>query len=300
MDKLDWSLIPSLLAVAKHGSLSAAARESGVSQPTLGRHVAEAEARLGLVLFARTPRGLVPTDACLALLPAARAMAEAAYALGLAAAGREVRLKGAVRLTASRIVSAHILPPILARLRATEPEIEIDLVPSDRVENLLHREADLALRMARPVQPDLIARHLADLPMALYATPGLLAQHGTPKTRDDFLRLPFVGFDRDDTILRLMAGLGAPRRREDFAVRCDDQLVYWQLVRAGLGVGGMQKVVGDADPAVTRLPPIVQLPALPVWLCAPPTLRGTPRVARVWDFLVAALAVPVGPKLNKS
>lgn len=292
METLDWSLIPSLLAVAQHGSLSAAARASGTSQPTLGRHVAEAEARLGLALFARTPRGLVPTEACEALLPAARAMAEAAHALTLAAAGREARLKGAVRLTASRIVSAHILPPILARLRAAEPEIEIDLSPSDRQENLLHREADVALRMARPVQPDLIARHLADLPMALYASPGLLARHGTPATRDELLALPFVGFDRDDTMLRLMASLGAPRRREDFALRCDDQLVYWQMVRAGLGLGGMPTAVGDADPAVTRLPPIVQLPPLALWICAPPGLRGTPRIARVWDFLVAELATP--------
>ena len=291
MNTLDWSLVPAILAVADHGSLSAAARASGVSQPTLGRHVAEAEARLGLALFARTPRGLAPTEACLALLPAARAMAEAAHALSLAAAGREARLKGAVRLTASRIVSAHVLPPLLARLREVEPEIEIDLVPSDRQENLLHREADLALRMARPVQPDLVARHLADLPMGLYASPALLSRHGgMPETRAALLALPFVGFDRDETILRLMAALGAPRRREDFAIRCDDQLVYWQLVRAGLGVGGLPQVVGAGETAVVRLPSLVDLPPLPLWICAPPSLPGTPRVARVWDFLVAELA----------
>lgn len=299
MDRLDWSLVPSLLAVADHGSLSAAARATGQSQPTLGRHIAQAEARLGLPLFARTPRGLTPTEALLAMLPAARAMAEASHALHLAAAGREVALKGTVRLTASRIVSAHILPPVLAALRSAEPEIEIELVPSDRQENLLQREADLALRMVRPVQPDLIARHLADLPMGLYAAPSLLARHGTPRTEAEILALPMVGLDRDDLILRMMARLGVLRRREDFAVRCDDQLVYWQLVRAGLGIGGMQRVIGDADPAVVRLPTPGGMPALPVWIVAPPGLRGTPRVARVWDFLATSLTALARPKVDE-
>lgn len=299
METLDWSLVPSLLAVADHGSLSAAARATGHSQPTLGRHVAMAEARLGLPLFARTPRGLVPTEALQAMLPAARAMAQASHAMHLAAAGREAQIKGTVRLTASRIVAAHVLPPLLADLRAAEPEIEIELLPSDRQENLLQREADLALRMVRPVQPDLIARHLVDLPMALYAAPSLLDRFGMPQTPEEVLALPMVGMDRDDLILRLMAQLGISRRREDFATRCDDQLVYWQLVRAGLGIGGMQRVVGDADPSVRRLPAVVALPPLPVWIVAPPGLRGTPRLARVWDFLVARLVALADAKVDK-
>ena len=290
MDMLDWTLIRSLLAVVDHGSLTAAARATGQSQPTLGRHVAVAEAALGLSLFARVPRGLIPTEAMQALIPAAHAMREAARALSLAAAGRALALEGPVRLTASRITSAHILPPILARLRAEEPGIEIDLVPTDTVENLLAREADIALRMVRPSQPDLVARHLGDMEMALYSAPGLLDRHGTPATVDALLQLPFVGFDRSDTILRLMASLGVPRTREDFPVRCDDQLVYWMLVRAGLGIGGMPRLIGDADPAVQRLDGLVALPPLPLWIVAAPSLRRTPRVARVWDFLCAALS----------
>ncbi|MEZ5798509.1 MAG: LysR family transcriptional regulator [Paracoccaceae bacterium] len=290
MDTLDWSLISSLLAVADHGSLSAAARATGLSQPTLGRHVAEAETRLGLTLFTRIPRGLTPTEAMQALIPAADAMRQAAAALALAAAGRAQALAGPVRLTASRMVSQHLLPPVLARLRAEEPGIEIELVASDAVENLLYREADIALRMVRPVQPDLIARHLGDLEMALYAAPSLLARHGTPASREALLALPMVGFDRSDAILRIMASLGVQRRLADFPVRCDDQLVYWALVRAGLGVGGAARRIGDADPAVVRLEGLVDLPPLPLWLAAAPGLRRTPRVARVWDFLCEALA----------
>jgi DNA-binding transcriptional LysR family regulator len=290
MNTLDWTLIRSLLAVADHGSLSAAARATGLSQPTLGRHVAEAQATLGLTLFTRAPQGLRPTEAMEALLPDARAMAEAAQSLSLAAAGRQQRLSGTVRLTASRIVSAHILPPILAGLRLAEPQIEVELVPSDTLENLLFREADIALRMVRPQQADVVARHLADLPMGLYAARSYLDRVGRPADREDLLRLDFVGFDRSDMILRLMERLGVPRTRHDFPIRCDDQLVYWDLVRAGLGLGGMQHLIGDADPLVERVADgQIPLPPLPLWIAAAPGLRQTPRIARVWDFLCDAI-----------
>ena len=100
--------------------------------------------------------------------------------------------------------------------------------------------------------------------------------------------LDFVGFDRSDLILRLMAGLGIARRREDFALRCDDQVVYWALVRAGCGIGATQCPIGDADLLVERVAPFVPLPALPVWLTAPEALRQNPRVRRVMDHLSAA------------
>ena len=289
MDTLDWTLTRSFLAVADSGSLSAAARRLGLSQPTLGRHIAEMEAALGLSLFTRQPRGLMPTEAAEALLPHARAMAESAARLALAAAGRDAALTGSVRLTASRIVAHHLLPPVLAELRLAEPGIEIDLVASDETGNLLYREADIALRMYRPTQEGTFARHLADLPTALYAARSFLDRHGRPETAEELLALDFVGFDRSDLILRMMASFGISRRREDFPLRCDDQIVYWNLVRAGLGIGGMQSAIGDADPLVERVAPFLPLPPLPLWLTAPEALRQTPRVRRVWDHLAAAL-----------
>ncbi|MDP2738925.1 MAG: LysR family transcriptional regulator [Pseudorhodobacter sp.] len=292
MDKppaLDWSLIRSFLTVAETGSLSAAARRLGLSQPSLGRHIRAAETALQVALFARQPRGLALTEAGQALLPAAQEMRAAAARLALAAAARSESLTGTVRLTASRIVSHHILPPILARLRASEPGIAIELVASDASENLLFREADIALRMYRPTQGDLLARHVCDLPIALYAAHSYLARRGTPQNRDELLALDFVGYDTSDMILRLMAGLGAPVGRDFFGLRCDDQLVYWNLVRAGCGVGGMQRLIGDADPLVARIDGIVALPALPLWLAATPAMQATPRQRLVWDFLANAL-----------
>ena len=288
MENPDWTLYRSFLAVAETGSLSAAARALGQSQPTLGRHVADLERALATSLFTRAPRGLILTEAGAIFLPAARQMRDAAAALALLAAGRESSLTGTVRLTASRVVSHHILPPILADLRRAEPGIEIELVPSDSSENLLFREADIALRMYRPTQLDVVTRHLGDFSTAIYAAKSDLDRVGRPTTPDDLLAHDFIGFDRSDLILRLMASLGYPRKREDFPLRCDDQVVYWNLVRAGCGIGATPCRIGDADPSVERVAPFILLPDLPVWLTAPEALRQNPRIRRVMDFLALA------------
>ena len=295
MDKLDWTLYRSFLTVAEAGSLSAAARLLSLSQPTLGRHIAELETALGTALFTRFARGLHLTDACTAMLPAARQMRDAAAVLTLIAAGRAQSLSGTVRLTASRTVSQYVLPPILADLRAQEPGIEIELVPSDSTENLLFREADIALRMYRPTQLNVVTRHLGNLPTAIYAAKTYLDRHGRPQNADELLAMDFVGFDRSDVILRLIADLGIQRRREDFPLRCDDQVVYWALVRAGCGIGATQCQIGDADPIVERIAPFIPLPSLPVWLTAPEALRQNPRVRRVLDHLSSSFQAFIVP-----
>lgn len=286
----DWTLLRSFLAVADTGSLSGAARVLGLSQPTLGRHIAETEAALKLTLFTRTPRGLALSVAGTALLPHARAMQEAAQALSLAAAGRDADVSGTVRITASQIMATYILPAMLADLRMREPQIEIELAPSDTTENLLFREADIAVRMYRPTQLDLITKHLIDLPLGLYAAKTYLIRVGRPTTPDEVLARDLIGFDRSDQMLRMLQGLGISRTRNDFPLRCDDQVVYWNLVRAGCGIGGMQCLVGDADPLVERIATFVALPSLPVWLTAPEALRQTPRIRRVFDYLVEAFS----------
>ena len=285
----DWALLHSFLAVAEAGSLSAAARAIGQSQPTLGRHIRVLEEQLGVTLFRRVPRGLEPTTAALPLVETARAMAENAAKLMHLAEGRQEGLKGTVRITASRIVSQYMLPKVLAELRLAEPEIQIELLPSDTSENLLFREADIALRMYRPEQLDIIARHVADLPIGLYAARTYLARHGRPDGIENLMKHNFVGYDRDDRILRMMRELGFPVSREFFPIRCDDQTVHWELVRAGCGIGGTQVQIGDCDPLLERVMPELALPSLPLWLAAPQALRTNPRIRRVWDFLAQAL-----------
>ena len=287
MSSPDWTLYRSFLTVAEEGSLSGAARALGLSQPTLGRHIAELEASLAVELFIRGTHGLALTEAGEDMVPAALQMRDAAAAMALMAASRDSALRGTVRLTASRVVSHHILPPILADLRQKEPGIEIELVPSDSTENLLFREADIALRMYRPTQLDVVTRHLCDLPMALYAAKSYLDRRGRPTSLQALKRFDIVGMDRSDLHLQMMAFLGLTLKREDFSVRCDDQVVYWNLVRAGCGIGAAQCVIGDADPLVERLP-LLDLPALPVWLTAPQVLRQAPRVRYVLDHLAVA------------
>lgn len=291
-ETLDWSHIRSFLAVAEAGSLSAAAKAGGASQPSLGRHIKALETTLGAELFLRDGSGFTLTDAGRVLLEPARDMAQAAARLGNLATGQETGLAGTVRITASVVVSHFLMPRIIAGLRDDLPEIEIELVPSDAPENLIYREADIALRMFRPTQLDIVTRQIAEQSMALYGAHALLDQFSPLRGFEDLAALPFVGFDRSDLMLRQMRDLGVPVDRHFFGTRCDDQAAFWQLVCAGCGIGAMQCAVGDAEPRVRRLDIQPQLASLPVWLAAQEDVYKNARVKRVWDGIAAGFQRP--------
>lgn len=281
---MDWSLVQTFLAVAETGSLSAAARKIGTSQPTLGRHIKALETQLGATLFHRQARGFALTDTGSALIEPAKAMRDAMQQIALRAAGEQQSLKGTVRITASIAVSAFHLPDIIADLRNAEPDISVELVPSDETGNLLYREADIAVRMYRPTQLDLVTKHVGDLELGVFAAKSYLQTNGYP-TPDTIWTHAFVGYDRNSTILEGMRGSGLNIDREFFQTRCDDPLVYWQLVRAGCGIGFAQNKMGQGDPLVEPLEVDFPLPTLPIWLTAHEAMRQTPRVLRVWDAL---------------
>ncbi|MFP4275371.1 MAG: LysR family transcriptional regulator [Paracoccaceae bacterium] len=287
--ELDWSLLRAFLAVAESGSLSAAARRLGISQPTLGRQVRALEEALGAALFTRHARGLVPTETGAALVAPAREMREAAQRIALAAAGRDTGLRGTVRITASMFMAHHVLPRVLAGIRAEAPEIELELVPSDASENLLFREADIAVRMYRSDQLDIVTRHLGDIPLGIFAARSYLDRRGRPARLDDLPDHDLVGYDANPLILRSMREMGWPAERGWFALRCDDQAAYWELVRAGCGIGFGQLAVGRADPLLEELLPGSGLPTLPLWLAAPEAMRRTSRITFVWERLAEGL-----------
>jgi DNA-binding transcriptional LysR family regulator len=287
---LDWSLLPAVLSVADHGSLSAAARQTGLSQPTLGRQIRAAEAALGGPLFDRHARGLSPTDLMQTLLPHLRNMQEAAEALKLQAAGQAEATTGTIRLTASHVVSGFLLPPILARFRETHPGLSVELAPSDTTQNLLFHEADIALRMYRPTQLDMVTRHLGDLPIGLYATRDYIARRGRPEGLHDILDHDLIGYDRSDLIIEGFRAAGLPVTRESFALRCDDQVTYWHLVLSGAGIGVGQRAVASQSAEVVDLFPDADLPRLPVWITAHERLRHTPKVDALWSALITGLA----------
>jgi len=285
----DWALWQSFLATVETGSLSAAAARVGATQPTLSRHIHELEKELGLGLFRRVPRGLEPTEVALGLIEDARRMGDAAHALSLKAAGRTDTVAGTVRIAASVVMSNLVLPAIIADLRLAEPDIQVEIVASDEAQNLLRRDADLAVRMFDPTQNALIARKIGGSPLGLFGAGAYIARRGRPRTLAELLDHDVIGFDRSETILKGYAFHGFPVTREHFPLRVDDQMVYWHLLCAGAGLGFAQRRIAES----AGLEPLdigMQVPDLPVWLVMHEDLRAQPRVRRVADVLADRLS----------
>jgi DNA-binding transcriptional LysR family regulator len=285
----DWGLVRSFLAALEHGSLLGAARALGASQPTLGRHIAELEAQLGVLLFERTGRGLLPTDAAHHLADAARAMQAGADAMARAASGGAAAVSGTVRISASQPVACHVLPPVLAQMRLVLPEVQVELVSSNAVSNLLRREADIALRMVRPDQSTLVAKRIATVGVTACAHRDYLRRRGTPRQPLDLLQHELIGDDRHTDIVRGFAALGQAVAPAQFAFRTDDLIAYWQAVRAGLGIGFVASYLLREDSAVLPLLPALKLPALPMWLTVHREIRTSARIRAVYDFLAQAV-----------
>ncbi|WP_299282708.1 LysR family transcriptional regulator [uncultured Tateyamaria sp.] len=283
MSQTDWSHIQSFAAVAEHGSLSAAARAVGTSQPTLSRHITALESDLGTRLFDRSLGGMTPTVAGTELMAHAMQMSDAAARFHTKSTHSD--LSGTVRITASQVVAAYLLPDAISALRLTYPDIIIEVVASDSTDNLLRREADIALRMYRPTQNDVITRHLRDMPVAAYAARSYIARRGAPKDIADVLNHDVIGYDRSTLIIDGFRAAGHEVNRDFFAFRSDDQVVCWALVQAGAGIGFMQRSIGDADPNLICVSGAETLAIVPMWLTAHPDLRSTPRVRRVYDWL---------------
>lgn len=289
MQRLDWALVRSFIAVMDAGSVSAAARATQGHQPTISRHVSELEAQLGVALFERTGRGVRPTAAGLEVLPAARQMQAAAEALARSVTRGREATRGTVRITASQVVATWLLPPLVAEFQRAEPEIAIEIVAANAVQNLLRREADIAVRMVRPDQGSLIARKVGEVAIGAYAQADYLAANGTPRTAADLAGHRLIGYDRDDAILRGLARIGIALTPAHFAVRTDDQVAYGQLIVAGAGIGFAADYWAALWPGLRRVLPDLPVPPLPCWLAVHRELRGNGVVKRVYDFLAEAV-----------
>ncbi len=184
---IEWTLYRSFLSVLREGSLSAAARSLGMAQPTLGRHIAALETALGLALFTRSQTGLQATEAALSLRAHAQAMESTAAAIERTASSYGDGVRGVVRVTASEVVGVEVLPPVVAQLARDFPELKVELLLSNNMQDLLQREADIAVRMARPTQEQLLAKKVGEIALGLHATASYLERCGTP-TRLDALR----------------------------------------------------------------------------------------------------------------
>jgi DNA-binding transcriptional LysR family regulator len=286
---IGWELYRSFLAVLKEGSLSGAARALGVAQPTVGRHVAALEKSLRLALFTRSQTGLIPTDAALSLRGFAESMQSTAAALERAAASQGAGVRGTVRVTASDVIGVEVLPPIVAALRGSHPDLTVELVLSNRVQDLLRREADIAVRMLRPRQELLVARRIGQIEVGLHAHQRYLAQYGTPRSVADLAKHSVIGFDQATAFVRNASKAFAGWRREAFAIRTDSDLAQLALIRSGAGIGACQVPIARRDDALVRiLPKQLSLP-LETWVTLHQDLRDSPRCRVTFDALVKGL-----------
>ena len=284
-----WELLRTFLEAVRDGSLSGAARRLGLTQPTAGRHIDALEAQLGLPLFSRSPQGLIPTSAALDLVPHAETMAAAAAALQRAASGEAATDRGTVRITASEIMGCEILPRILARFRHKHPQIALELTLSNRNEDLLRRDADIAVRMNRPTQKALVVRRIGRTGIGLYAHRDYLTEFGTPKSPADLAGHCLIGFDRDDRSFRSVGSLAAAIDREQFGFRCDSDPAQLAALCAGVGIGGCQHLVALSRPELVPLLAKEMQFSLEVWLAMHENLKSTRRVRLLFEHLAESL-----------
>jgi len=261
----------------------------GIAQPTVGRHVDALEKALGVTLFTRSQMGLIPTEAALALKPFAQTMHSAAAALRRVAESQGSGIQGTVRVTASEVIGQEVLPPILAQLQDTHPDLTVELVLTSRVQDLLQREADIAVRMTQPRQEQLIARRVGAMPLGLHAHKRYLDKHGTPASLADLAQHALIGFDEETPFVRAARKAFPIWSRENFAVRTDNDMAQMALIRAGCGIGVCQVNLAARDRnLVNILPGSIPL-SLETWLTMHEDLRNNPSCKVTFDALLKGL-----------
>ena len=289
----DWNQVRAFLATVEEGSLSAAARRLGAAQPTIGRQIAALEAELGVALFERSGRSPVLTTSGARLVDHARAMAEAATGLSLAAAGQSTAIEGLVRVTASDMMTVEVMPDVVALLAERAPGVRIDLLAANDLTDLLSREADIAVRHVRPVQSDLVAKLIREETAQFYAATSYLERYGRPETLEDLSTHEFIGFGDQDLLISELNKLNLNLTADNFRHGSESVYVAWALVRRGLGVAIMSDRLGRAAPEVEPILPGMKPLTFPVWLVAHRELRSSRRIRVVWDVLEEVLSAPI-------
>ncbi|WP_299208621.1 LysR family transcriptional regulator [uncultured Tateyamaria sp.] len=291
MDRgFDWTHLRAFLATAETGSLSAAARQLGLAQPTIGRQVSALEDALRLTLFERTSRSMTLTDAGRDLLIEARKMGDAAARITVMAQGRTQGLDGIIRVTASDMMSAYVLPDTLLKLRDLAPRLRVDVIAANDIRDILKREADIAIRHVRPTEADLIARKIGDSSAHLYASKSYVAARGSPKTVEDLKEHDFISMADDDAFVAAMEEYGIPVSRANLRSGSTSGITTWELLRKGFGIFPMSDHIGDQfDDAVRLLDGITDL-SFPVWLVTHRELHTSKRIRLVFDLLAEMLS----------
>jgi len=283
-----WDLYGALLAVLREGSLSGAARALGLTQPTVRRQIEQLEHDLGVVLFTRSANGLVPTELARAAMPYAESISSTARALARAVSAGHDAARGTVRVTCSEIVGVEVLPPMLAALRRTKPDLQVEVVATNRTEDLLRRDADVAVRMVEPTQAGLVRKRAGRIELGLFADARYLARHPPPATLAALTDGHWlVGPDRGRGLVDGLAAYGVHVTAKHFGTRSDSDVVQLAAVRAGLGIGVCQVPLARGPRPLVRVVPELAL-HLDAWIVMHEDLRASARVRSVFDHLVEA------------
>lgn len=294
MNRLDWNHARAFLATAEAGSLSAAARRLGLTQPTLSRQVAALETELGVTLFERVGKRLVLTQTGAALLPHLRAMGQAADAATLAAAGWTEETAGRVSVSATDAYAAFLMPEIAARIRRDAPQITLSIISSDSLSDLRRREADIAIRHIRPEGEGLVARLVGEGTAGFYASSGWLSRNALPASPAGIAPGDLLGYEDMNGFVSFMAELGVDAAATRLRLLSSNAVVIWELARRGLGISLMIDEIGQRTPDMLRLFPDFPTPRFPVWLVAHRELRTSRPIRLVFDILAEELARIIG------
>ncbi len=282
---LNWELIKSFLAVVETGSLSKAASQLSLSQPTLTRHIQELEGITHLNLFQRSNQGLQLTDTGTRLLNDAKKMQAAAQKLALSITGQEYSLAGDIRVSVNEVVGIYLLPPAVTEFRKHHPEVQIELVITNQVSSLSRRDADMALRMFDPTQPDLVAKKISDLSLGFYAHQSYIDEHGFPESPEDFFSHVTIGFDRDRTFIEEAGRMGWSLDVHDFDIRTDSLLAGLALMRSGAGILATHCGLAEKFPDIVPVLQAIPLPSMPLWLVCHQDVQTNIRFRTFMNFL---------------
>lgn len=286
----DWNQLRTFLATVEEGSFSGAARALKSTQPTVGRQISQLEGALGVTLFERSVRGPTLTEAGRDLVDHVRAMGDAATLISMAAEGHSLDVSGEVTITGTDLLSAELLPAILAPLRQRSPGIRIRIVSSNDIQNLLQREADIAIRHVRPEQAELTARHVGDFRASLYASNDYLERAGRPRTPREVADHEFVGNPDPVRLLAPLQNQGIPLRPENFVTTSENGVVVWELLKAGYGISMLPEVLCEREPNLEKVLPSLPSLEFPIWLVAHRELQTSKKIRIVFDHLARELA----------
>lgn len=290
---LDWDDLRYFLAIHRAGTLARAAAALGINATTVGRRLSALEERVHARLFDRTPEGYALTHAGRDLLPRAERMEDEALALEREVLGADQRLSGSVRVTATEMIATRFVMPHLPRFRDRHPEVALELECSNRRVSLTRREADIALRLARPREENVVTRRLSDIPLALYAAPSYLQARGTPEDPERTLRgHEILAFAAARTFRTENAWLEPRSAGARIALRSDSVSSLFAATLAGLGIALLPRAAADREPGLVRIDTLTAPEPRVIWQTVHEDLQKNARVRAVMDFLAEVLGRP--------